>query len=93
MQAVRIGIDTGRTFTDALGVDGEGRVYMTKTPSTAHDPSETFVTGLSELSAAGGFRAEDIELIRHGPTVALNGSRAEVGVNRPVSHGRLSRND
>ena len=35
---VRIGIDTGGTFTDVVVVHADGSVMATKVPSTPHDP-------------------------------------------------------
>ena len=45
--SLRIGIDTGGTFTDIVAFDpGTGELYATKTPSVPVDPSEAFVEGL-----------------------------------------------
>jgi N-methylhydantoinase A len=71
--AVRVGIDTGGTFTDAVAIDGEtGIVTVTKTPSTPADPSLALVNGLDKvLGLAGGGRSTLAALI-HGTTVATN---------------------
>jgi len=65
--AIRIGIDTGGTFTDVVAVDEDsGTVVTTKTPSTPDDPAEGFMTGIGRLGAA------DIAAVCHGTTVATN---------------------
>ena len=47
---VRIGIDTGGTFTDVVAVDEEtGETTTTKTPSTPADPAEGFLTGVRKV--------------------------------------------
>ena len=70
---VRIGIDTGGTFTDVVALDtATGRMVTTKTPSTPADPARAFVTGLRaglELLGAG---EADVEGVVHGTTVATN---------------------
>src|SRR3954452_25279849 len=70
---VRIGIDTGGTFTDVVALDTTtGRMVTTKTPSTPADPAEAFVTGLRtglELLEAGD---ADVDGVVHGTTVATN---------------------
>src|SRR3954452_11770235 len=70
---VRIGIDTGGTFTDVVALDTTtGRMVTTKTPSTPADPAEAFVTGLRtglELLEAGD---AGVEGVVHGTTVATN---------------------
>ena len=50
---MRIGIDTGGTFTDFvfLGGEGEGRVH--KVPSTPGEPLKAIVNGLQELRPEG----------------------------------------
>jgi len=64
---LRIGIDTGGTFTDfvCLG-EGEGRVY--KTPSTPQAPLQAISTGLKELCPQG---LDGVEVV-HGTTVGTN---------------------
>jgi N-methylhydantoinase A/oxoprolinase/acetone carboxylase beta subunit len=64
---MRIGIDTGGTFTDLVFLgDGEGRVH--KVPSTPADPLRAILTGLRELRPEG---LEDVEVV-HGTTVGTN---------------------
>src|ERR1700709_1745786 len=74
---VRIGIDTGGTFTDVVAVDEEtGRTTTTKTPSTPADPAEGFLAGVRkvlDLLGIGGDGAGDgITAGGHGTTVATN---------------------
>jgi N-methylhydantoinase A len=48
ISTIRVGIDTGGTFTDLVAIVGdELRVY--KLPSTPHDPAEAVVRGLAAL--------------------------------------------
>jgi N-methylhydantoinase A len=64
---MRIGIDTGGTFTDFVSLaGGEGRVH--KAPSTPHDPLQAIVTGLEELCPEG---LDGVEVV-HGTTVGTN---------------------
>jgi N-methylhydantoinase A len=70
---VRVGIDTGGTFTDVVAIDeGAGRIVTAKTPSTPADPAAGFMTAVRKaldlLDAAGS----GIAAISHGTTVATN---------------------
>ena len=67
--AVRIGVDTGGTFTDLLCLDSHGlRVY--KLRSVPEDPSRAILGGIAELV---GEVLEECSLeVTHGSTVATN---------------------
>src|SRR5690606_6753624 len=74
---VRIGIDTGGTFTDVVAVDETtGRIVTTKTPSTPADPADGFMAGvakvLSDAYGLGDLTLDDVAGIVHGTTVATN---------------------
>jgi N-methylhydantoinase A len=69
---VRVGIDTGGTFTDVVAFDEDtGEVVTTKTPSTPADPAEGFLDGLRKVLAALGGEVE-VTAVCHGTTVATN---------------------
>jgi N-methylhydantoinase A len=63
--AVRVGIDTGGTFTDLVVLDESGRATRFKVPSTPDDPARALVEGVSRISG-------EIASIAHGTTVATN---------------------
>ncbi|MFC5829202.1 hydantoinase/oxoprolinase family protein [Nonomuraea insulae] len=67
MRSVRIGVDTGGTFTDIVAVDEEsGEILTTKTPSTPANPADGFLAGIEKLGRL------DAGSIVHGTTVATN---------------------
>ena len=70
---IRIGIDTGGTFTDVVAVDERsGEMATTKTPSTPHDPAVGFMVGVHKVLDALGLGGESISAVSHGTTVATN---------------------
>src|SRR5215211_2126569 len=70
---VRIGIDTGGTFTDVVAVDEDtGQTTTTKTPSTPADPAEGFLTGVRKVLDLLDLPGEAITAVSHGTTVATN---------------------
>ncbi len=64
---MRVGIDTGGTFTDLVVLHPDGRSLQLKLPSTPDDPARALVAGL-ERGAAGG----RVTSVAHGTTVATN---------------------
>jgi len=63
---VRLGIDTGGTFTDLLRLDASG-IKVHKVRSTPDDPAKAIFAGIAEL-----VRNEDWTELVHGSTVATN---------------------
>ncbi|MBA2308265.1 MAG: hydantoinase/oxoprolinase family protein [Pseudonocardiales bacterium] len=70
---VRIGIDTGGTFTDVVALDEDsGRLVATKTPSTPAEPADGFMTGVRKVLETLGVAGDAVSAVSHGTTVATN---------------------
>ena len=69
---VRIGIDTGGTFTDVVAVEPGGRMVTSKVPSTPGDPSVAFLRAIEKALGLAGASAEAVGDVAHGTTVATN---------------------
>ncbi|MGH3496503.1 MAG: hydantoinase/oxoprolinase family protein [Nocardioidaceae bacterium] len=73
---IRVGVDTGGTFTDVVAFDERnGRLVSTKTPSTPQDPAQGFMAGLDKVLALAGLAEQGgraISAVSHGTTVATN---------------------
>ncbi|MER7546011.1 hydantoinase/oxoprolinase family protein [Actinomadura sp.] len=69
---LRIGIDTGGTFTDVVALDEHGALVTTKTPSTPADPAEGFANGVGKVLGLLGAGPDDVAALSHGTTVATN---------------------
>src|SRR5690349_6744859 len=71
---VRVGVDTGGTFTDVCLFDVDSNaVQVTKVSSTPDDPGTAVVRGVREiLQQAGTLPADAIGYFAHGTTVATN---------------------
>ena len=63
---LRIGIDTGGTFTDFVVLDGE-QLTVFKLPSTPSEPEKAVLEGLGRLT-----EGRDGYALQHGSTVATN---------------------
>jgi N-methylhydantoinase A len=63
--ALRVGIDTGGTFTDVVVLDESGRAQRFKVPSTPADPARALLEGVRKVTA-------DIASVAHGTTVGTN---------------------
>ena len=70
---MRIGIDTGGTFTDLVAFDlTQGSLAFHKVSSTPDDPSRGIIEGVVALLERAGADPEALELLVHGTTVATN---------------------
>jgi len=86
---VRIGIDVGGTFTDAVAIDDASYEIIAKEKIlTTHDSGEGIAKGIvdiiNKLLTKNGIQAKDVVFIAHGTTQATNalleGDVAEVGI-------------
>lgn len=66
---VRVGVDTGGTFTDLVAVS-PGGWSIVKVPSTPEDPSRAILGGIERLLT--GYSSGDVGFLGHGTTVATN---------------------
>jgi N-methylhydantoinase A len=72
-RSLRIGIDTGGTFTDLVAFDeASGTLTVTKTPTTPADPAAGFMAGLAKVLALAAAGPESVAAISHGTTIATN---------------------
>src|SRR5262249_32973129 len=70
---LRIGIDTGGTFTDVVSVDGgSGAMRVPQAASTPAHPANRPVRGVRALLDAAGASPDDVAGLAHGTTVATN---------------------
>jgi N-methylhydantoinase A len=70
---LRIGIDTGGTFTDIVSVDiVSGTTQVTKVASTPANPAIGLLRGINSILAANGASTDNVVGLAHGTTVATN---------------------
>lgn len=67
---VRVGVDTGGTFTD-FAFETNGRLEILKHVSTPDDPSIAITRGLQQVSEKTGVSIKHLEVV-HGTTVGTN---------------------
>lgn len=70
VRAVRVGVDTGGTFTDFV-FERNGQLEIFKLASTPFDPSLAISAGLRTISEKTGTPLQSIEVV-HGTTVGTN---------------------
>ena len=71
--SLRIGIDTGGTFTDIVCVDDKsGAMRVTKVASTPANPAVALVRGVHAILGQSGAGVNDLAVLAHGTTVATN---------------------
>src|SRR6476619_3334835 len=71
--SLRIGIDTGGTFTDIVCIDDKsGAMRVTKVSSTPSNPAVALVRGVHAILNEWGAGVDDLAVLAHGTTVATN---------------------
>ena len=71
--SLRIGIDTGGTFTDIVCVDDKsGAMRVTKVASTPANPAVALVRGVHAILGEWGAGVDELAVLAHGTTVATN---------------------
>jgi N-methylhydantoinase A len=69
---MRLGVDVGGTFTDAVLALGDGRLVTAKAPSTPADQSEGVLAAIDAALRSAGAQPAEITFFAHGMTVATN---------------------
>ncbi|MBI2205254.1 MAG: hydantoinase/oxoprolinase family protein [Candidatus Rokubacteria bacterium] len=69
---MQIGIDIGGTFTDIVALDRDGRLTLTKVPSTPKDLLQGIDAAVRRVLDLAGATPAAVERFIHGTTVATN---------------------
>ena len=71
--SLRVGVDTGGTFTDLVAFnEDDGSLLVHKVSSTPDDPGRAILQGLDGLLERAGATMTDISYFAHGTTVGTN---------------------
>lgn len=69
---VRVGIDIGGTFTDAVLADAEGDLRIAKVLTRTDDRAAGFLDALGIVAERGGADIRSVDFLSHGTTAATN---------------------
>lgn len=70
---IRIGVDTGGTFTDVVLYNEKNKeIYTTKTPSTPASFEQGVITGIRKILSETETNPESVSFLSHGSTVGTN---------------------
>ncbi len=69
--AIRMGVDIGGTFTDVV-LEKADQQFSTKVLTTYAAPEDAIIDGMQQVCEKAGIRAEQIDQIIHGTTLATN---------------------
>ena len=86
---MRIGVDSGGTFTDVVAYDpARGRLVFHKVASTPNDPAAGIVSGALGAAERAEAQAADVAILIHGTTVATNQVLQRAGRTGGADHHR-----
>ncbi len=73
MASIRLGIDTGGTFTDITVLEEEtGTVSIAKVPSRRDDPAGALIEAVQKGIETANVDANDVTMLVHGTTIVTN---------------------
>jgi N-methylhydantoinase A len=78
---VKVGVDTGGTFTDVVALDADGRLHVAKLPSTPRDPAVAVLAGVARTTTIGAPRLRREEGARTAGAVRELVHSTTVGTN------------
>ena len=70
--SIRIGVDTGGTFTDLMVMDSSGKLKVFKVMSTPSEPSSAILRGLDRVLNETDQVGQNVSYFIHGTTVGTN---------------------
>ena len=76
---MQIGVDIGGTFTDIVALGDDGRLHLTKVPTTPKDLLRGVADAVRDVLALAGAQAGEVARFIHGTTVATNAILEQTG--------------
>ena len=76
---MQIGVDIGGTFTDIVALGDDGRLHLTKVPTTPKDLLRGVADAVRGVLALAGAQAGEVARFIHGTTVATNAILEQTG--------------
>ena len=76
---MQIGVDIGGTFTDIVALGDDGRLHLTKVPTTPKDLLRGVADAVRDVLALAGTQAGEVARFIHGTTVATNAILEQTG--------------
>ena len=80
---MRIAVDVGGTFTDAVAEAEDGRILVMKLRSTPQAPEEGFLTSVSSLLSSNSIAPSKVSGVVHVGTIGTNLFLGQVGLELP----------
>ncbi len=80
---MRVAVDVGGTFTDAVAANDEGQLFVVKAKSTPASPEQGFLAATALLLKMNNLDASSISEVVHVGTIGTNLFLGQVGLNLP----------
>lgn len=80
---LRVAVDVGGTFTDAVAATDNGDLLVMKLRSTPDTPEEGFLSSVNDLLSANNISASSVSAVVHVGTIGTNLFLGQVGLKLP----------